>query len=151
MNSWIKSIVIFTVFSSLVMFLLPDEKYRKYIRTGIGFVMVIIVINPILSIEDLNDYLSFDYFYEAAGSSLSENDTRYYKDLMENIIEEYIKENYNTASEADIEFDDSYIISKLEIVFDAGENKDIFGEDEFCAEMSELYGVSAENIFIDFK
>ncbi len=145
MNDWIKSIVIFTIFSSLVMFLLPDEKYRKYIRTAIGFVMVLIVINPILTLSDLSDYLSFDYFYQAAGCSVSESDTGYYRDLMENMIEEYIRDNYLLETQVGIRFDDSYVISNMEVVlYEDGEDF----EEQIRNDIAESFGVAAENISI---
>ena len=61
--AWIKNIVLFILFSSLVFFLLPDEKYRKYMQTAVGFVLAIIVLTPVLSAGGLNDILSFDYYY----------------------------------------------------------------------------------------
>ena len=56
--AWIKNIVLFILFSSLVFFLLPDEKYRKYMQTAVGFVLAIIVLTPVLSAGGLNDILS---------------------------------------------------------------------------------------------
>ncbi len=150
LNSWIKSIVVFTVFFSLVLFLLPDEKYRKYIRTAIGFIMVIVVINPILSLGDLNDYLSFDYYYEAAGSQVSMSNTGYYRDLMENVIEEYLLSSYRLKTDADILFDDSYTISSLHLFIDASSLEDVENIDisEIKSDIASMYGIPEENIDI---
>lgn len=75
--------------------------------------MIIIVINPLLSFGGLEDYMSFDYYYEAVGTSLDKSDKDYYTDLMEMILEDYISSNYDITVKATIEFDTDYNVSCL--------------------------------------
>lgn len=87
--AWIKNIVLFILFSSLVFFLLPDEKYRKYMQTAVGFVLAIIVLTPVLSAGGLNDILSFDYYYESVAGAPGNGDVTYYTDVMETMIKDH--------------------------------------------------------------
>ena len=112
---WIKNIILFIVFSSMVFFLLPDEKYRKYMQTAVGFVMTILVIHPLLKAGGLGDVLSFDYYYDAAENAAGDSDRRYYTDVMETMIQEHIQEEYQTDSELELEFDDGYAIQSIRI------------------------------------
>lgn len=93
--AWIKNIVLFILFSSLVFFLLPDEKYRKYMQTAVGFVLAIIVLTPVLSAGGLNDILSFDYYYESVAGAPGNGDVTYYTDVMETMIENHCVIHFN--------------------------------------------------------
>ena len=105
--AWIKNIVLFILFSSLVFFLLPDEKYRKYMQTAVGFVLAIIVLTPVLSAGGLNDILSFDYYYESVAGAPGNGDVTYYTDVMETMIK--------LDSKVAITFDENYTITAVEV------------------------------------
>ncbi len=44
---WIKNIAIFYIIASLVLNIIPGDKYKRYIRLFLGVVMVILLIKPI--------------------------------------------------------------------------------------------------------
>ena len=104
--AWIKNIVLFILFSSLVFFLLPDEKYRKYMQTAVGFVLAIIVLTPVLSAGGLNDILSFDYYYESVAD---------YTDVMETMIEDHLRDTFQLDSKVTITFDESYTVTAVKV------------------------------------
>ena len=114
--AWIKNIVLFIMFSSLVFFLLPDEKYRKYMQTAVGFVLAIIVLTPVLSAGGLNDILSFDYYYESIAGALGNGDVTYYTDVMETMIEDHLRDTFQLDNKVTITFDENYTITAVDVV-----------------------------------
>lgn len=116
--AWIKNIVLFILFSSLVFFLLPDEKYRKYMQTAVGFVLAIIVLTPVLSAGGLNDILSFDYYYESVAGAPGNGDVTYYTDVMETMIEDHLRDLFQLDSKVAITFDENYTITAVEYRLD---------------------------------
>lgn len=119
--AWIKNIVLFILFSSLVFFLLPDEKYRKYMQTAVGFVLAIIVLTPVLSAGGLNDILSFDYYYESVAGAPGNGDVIYYTDVMETMIEDHLRDTFQLDSKVAITFDENYTITAVEVDVITGE------------------------------
>lgn len=113
--AWIKNIVLFILFSSLVFFLLPDEKYRKYMQTAVGFVLAIIVLTPVLSAGGLNDILSFDYYYESVAGAPGNGDVAYYTDVMETMIEDHLRDTFQLDSKVTITFDESYTVTAVKV------------------------------------
>lgn len=113
--AWIKNIVLFILFSSLVFFLLPDEKYRKYMQTAVGFVLAIIVLTPVLSAGGLNDILSFDYYYESVAGAPGNGDVAYYTDVMETMIENHLRDTFQLDSKVTITFDESYTVTAVKV------------------------------------
>lgn len=119
--AWIKNIVLFILFSSLVFFLLPDEKYRKYMQTAVGFVLAIIVLTPVLSAGVLNDILSFDYYYESVAGAPGNGDVTYYTDVMETMIKDHLRDTFQLDSKVAITFDENYTITAVEVDVAVGE------------------------------
>lgn len=113
--AWIKNIVLFILFSSLVFFLLPDEKYRKYMQTAVGFVLAIIVLTPVLSAGGLNDILSFDYYYESVAGAPGNGDVTYYTDVMETMIKDHLRDTFQLDSKVAIIFDENYTITAVDV------------------------------------
>ncbi len=113
--AWIKNIVLFILFSSLVFFLLPDEKYRKYMQTAVGFVLAIIVLTPVLSAGGLNDILSFDYYYESVAGAPGNGDVTYYTDVMETMIKDHLRDTFQLDSKVAITFDENYTITAVDV------------------------------------
>ena len=113
--AWIKNIVLFILFSSLVFFLLPDEKYRKYMQTAVGFVLAIIVLTPVLNAGGLNDILSFDYYYESVAGVPGNGDVAYYTDVMETMIEDHLRDTFQLDSKVTITFDESYTVTAVKV------------------------------------
>lgn len=121
MLAWIKNIVLFILFSSLMFFLLPDEKYRKYMQTAVGFVLAIIVLTPVLSAGELNDILSFDYYYESVAGAPGNGDVTYYTDVMETMIEDHLRDTFQLNSKVAITFDENYTITAVAVDVATGE------------------------------
>lgn len=59
-QSWIRNISLFLIFSSLIDFIIPQNQYKKYIRLTMGFIFMIVMIKPILSLSNQN--IVFDIY-----------------------------------------------------------------------------------------
>lgn len=45
--NWIKSIAIFYIVSSIIISLIPNEKYKKYVRLSVGTMVVVMFLRPV--------------------------------------------------------------------------------------------------------
>ncbi|MDF2803619.1 MAG: putative rane protein, partial [Anaerocolumna sp.] len=59
--SWVKSIIIFMVLTSIISNLLGKSSYKKYINLITGIILVILVISPLLKLFQLDKTL--DYYF----------------------------------------------------------------------------------------
>lgn len=111
--SWIKSIIVFAVFASFVRYLLPDGKYMKYVQNTLGLIMILVVINPVVELFNLEDKLKFDYYYECLGDQVYVFDDVYYRQLMSQLIEEYVSENYGIDAQIEITYSGAVLTSLI--------------------------------------
>lgn len=58
-SQYIKNIAVCIIFSAFIQMLLPNNNFRKYIDLVLGFIIIIIVLNPIVKVFS-NDY-GIDY------------------------------------------------------------------------------------------
>lgn len=161
LSAWIQSIVIFTIFFSLVLYLVPEEKYKKYIQSVIGIVMIVVVITPVLKLLSSGKKLDLEYEYAAIGSFVTENDNSYYQDVMEEMVSGYLEEQYGISCDVVLQLDDAFQIQKMELTItekNAGTEEitlnpwidlsDPEVREKFISEISKEYGMSEEDIFI---
>lgn len=52
---WVKNIAIFYIISTLVQNLIPNDKYKRYIKLFLGIVMVILLVRPLGDLLGLGD------------------------------------------------------------------------------------------------
>ena len=57
MNEWIKSFVGCLLIISVAMQMLPNSKYEHYVRLFTGLLMLVLLIQPVLKIGSMNDYM----------------------------------------------------------------------------------------------
>ena len=61
--SWIRNIVIYLILISIVLAVIPSEKYKKYVQLFLGLVLAVLVARPLLKLiqQDslLNEYFQF--------------------------------------------------------------------------------------------
>ncbi len=58
---WIRSLVFYAVLVTLIMNLLPDRKYEKYLRFFTGMVFVLLVFEPVASVTGLEEPVASAY------------------------------------------------------------------------------------------
>jgi stage III sporulation protein AF len=59
---WIKNIVIYMIINNIIMNLLGNKSYKKYVSIISGMILVLIVISPLIKLMKLDENL--DYFLE---------------------------------------------------------------------------------------
>ncbi len=150
LNEWIRSIIIFTIFFSLVLYLAPDEKYKKHIQTVTGFVMIIVVVSPVLELFSPDKKLKLQYDTSSIGSFVVEDEYAYYRDVMEELVAGYLAERFSVQADVELELDEDYHIIKMELygleAYDEYGNQ--VAQDEIISEISKEYGMRKEDIFI---
>ena len=76
---WVKSGLLFGIFSSVIMMLTPNKSYEKHISLVVGLLFVLVMIHPVMAFLDLDGqtYISYIQNFIAAsedGSELSEGE-----------------------------------------------------------------------------
>lgn len=61
-TDWIRSIIIYMLLVSVLLHLLPDESYRKYVRLAVGLLLLLIVIEPVSRL--ISDGSAVDFLTE---------------------------------------------------------------------------------------
>lgn len=61
--SWIKNIVVYMIINTIIMNLLGNKSYKKYVSIVSGMILVLIVISPLIKLMKLEANL--DYFLQA--------------------------------------------------------------------------------------
>ncbi len=61
--NWIRNIIIYMILNAIVMNLLGDKSYKKYVSIVSGMILVLIIISPLMNYMDLEDTL--DYYLQA--------------------------------------------------------------------------------------
>lgn len=57
MSEWMKSFVGYLLIASVATQMLPGQNYEKYVRMFFGFLMMILVLQPVLKIGSADGYL----------------------------------------------------------------------------------------------
>lgn len=55
--SWLQNVVCYFLLLTVVMNLLPDDSYRKYIRYYMGLLLILTFLSPIFQITDIHQKL----------------------------------------------------------------------------------------------
>ena len=62
MSDWIKSLVGYMLIVSVVMQMMPNQKYEQYVRLFTGFLLIVLVLQPILKIGSADSFLEQQIF-----------------------------------------------------------------------------------------
>lgn len=95
---WVKTLIFFSLFLTIFMQLIPEKKYRKYIRFFAGMIFIILAVSPVFkffskgSLSE-NIFEQFAYRQESEKVSL---DFEYMESRQQEYYQEQVK---NTASE----------------------------------------------------
>lgn len=85
--SWVKSGLLFGIFSSVIMMLTPNKSYEKHISLIVGLLFVLVMIHPVMSFLNLDGqtYISYIQNFISAseeGDELSEGDRVLYAESL---------------------------------------------------------------------
>ena len=57
MNDWIKTLVGYLLIISVVTQMMPNRKYEQYVKLFTGFLLIILILQPVLKIGSANTFL----------------------------------------------------------------------------------------------
>ena len=57
MSEWLKSMVGYMLIVSVTMQMLPDKKYEQYVKLFTGFLLIVLVLQPLLKIGSASTFL----------------------------------------------------------------------------------------------
>ena len=93
-NTWVRNIVVYMILNTIIMNLLGDKSYKKYVSIVSGMVLLLIVVTPLLKLTNLEE--SLDYFlksneYSVEASEFKNDINRMEKEQRELIFTDYKK------------------------------------------------------------
>lgn len=127
--AWLKSGLLFGIFSSVILLLSPNKSYEKHISLVVGLLFILVMIHPVMSFLNLDGqtYISFIQKYISAaenGSSLSENERSLYADTIGIQLKDTLKKAGFNVKSVYCEVDDNGHIGRVVLSFE-GEVNDI--------------------------
>ena len=131
---WVKQIFVTGIMTELILHLLPDKKYDKYVRLICGVILTMVCISPILSFfnnkNNIKDYINIfekigqKYDYQTMIGNMQGTDQSYY-------IQNYIEVNCKYINGLVLEEGLNPVDCK--IVLDMDENSETYGSIETIA------------------
>ena len=94
---WIQNIIIFLIFASAVLEVLPGNAYQKYIRFFVGIVLILLVTSPFLKLSGMESRL-FDIYRSREYERELDEAERLEKEFAETTIFDFISEEFATGS-----------------------------------------------------
>ena len=94
--SWIKCLAIFYILLTMLIHLVPTEKYQRHVRFFMGLLLIVMLMTPLLSILEKTRTLpeSFSGFYQKEENQRLTLDMRnLQKSLLENGVEDQLEKN----------------------------------------------------------
>ena len=133
-KNWIQNIVGFLLLMSLVSQLVPEEKYRKYVRLTMGIMLIVVLVMPVVEIFGMDVSLfqnlirsqremgAFDAKLSEATWDMQHTFTSTYEEMIFEEVEAYFKEesvelrNCQLEIETDVNAKDYGKIYKMHVV-----------------------------------
>lgn len=95
-SNWLSSIVIYFLLITIVMQILPEDSYRKYVKILIGMIFMILLLKPVTSLFGISDALNASFrkaLLEMEGFSEEETIQKKEEEIYLHIWESYEKES----------------------------------------------------------
>lgn len=155
--TYARNIAFFIIFMNVILMLVPNNKYRGYIKTVLGLVLIIIMLKPMEWIFEIKEKQSLDKIIDEYSISITKREfeevnekqkelikKQFEKSLL-NQIKLVLKKSYNDIEVKEIEIE--YVegenitgISKINIYASGG------GKEKMKKIISDFYNLSEENI-----
>ncbi len=82
---WVRNMVFYQLLVSMILNMIPNNAYQKYIRFFLGMLFIIIAIQPVLKGLQLMEKMDVNYVHEMMEQELNENSLEFH---MEDIYRE---------------------------------------------------------------
>jgi stage III sporulation protein AF len=129
MKEYVTTLLLVSIFSIIVSFILPDTKLKRYITVVIGVILVSIIIEPIIAFvkgDNVINTLSvkIEEINNGINDSIKEsNSTVYNMEMIRNTVEDKLKkdilnicsEEQITVNRVSINVSNEYLVSRVNI------------------------------------
>ena len=145
-ENWVKDIVFYMIFVTMVMNLLPDPKYEKYLRLFAGAVMILLAFGPLARITGMETAIAGMF-----EKIIFEDDVRTLKEELGAVDERRIAgfyERYRAAVESDIRTGN---LSHVKLVVRGEQNQAGAEIASVRRKIGAYYGVEERDIEVDVE
>ena len=98
MIAYIKNIIVFVLFLSILEELILNQEYKKYVRFFAGLIFILIVLNPLSSFQVIEDEI--DNYFEEKSEQIEEEDLQ---KQVDQVVKQKISSAYQNYTEKEIE------------------------------------------------
>jgi len=156
---YVKGVAVFLIFSAFAEIIMPNGNYRVYVKSVVGFLLIIVILRPIFGIFGGN---KFDNLFDSVGNdfdrTIMEKESDFYDDKQRTIIRENfsknlenqvskVLENLCVVSEAKFFLEeDGFDIERVELVIEPKEQEKSFFRIEKLKTEEEKISEFNENI-----
>ena len=151
--SWIRNIVIYMIMNTVIMNLLGNKSYKKYISIVSGMILVLIVISPVMKLmkmdENLDYYLRANDF--AVETSDFKNDLSHMEEEQSDVIFAQYKEKIR-AQVAELLLEEEVYLNTFDVTIDKDTNSASFGEIlgmDITADMEAVKNTDSSRLLVD--
>ncbi|NLJ96151.1 MAG: stage III sporulation protein AF [Clostridiales bacterium] len=150
---WVRKIVIYLILNTIIMNLLGNSSYKKYVSLVSGMILLLIVLSPFLKLLKIDSIL--DYYLNANIYKTEANDFERELRLMEEKQRETVFTDYKDKIRRQVEeliLEEGLFIYEFDLVMNLDEESESFGEISAMninAGYEENLGVPVHKISID--
>jgi stage III sporulation protein AF len=127
--TWIKNILVYMIINTIVMNLLGNKSYKKYVSIVSGMILVLIVISPVIRLMKLEDNL--DYYLQANEYSVEasdfQNDLAHMEEEQSTAVFAEYREKIRTQVEQLLS-EEAVTLETFEVILDQDPSSPSFGE-----------------------
>ncbi len=154
--SYIQNIAIFLVFIAIVEMILPENGYSKYIRTFIGFILMINIILPFYNFEYEKTEVEDEFYFDDYELDTRSNFKFFLDKAVKENVKEIIKEKGNLeVDNIDVVFlvvsEEDFVIDELNIYVKSNDEVSIEDKNELKKLIFNEYFNHINNINIEYK
>ena len=153
MLDYIKNILVFIILITFVGIILPSNKYKEYINTVLGLILIIMTLTPINGMLDFYDFVPV--FNNFTDNNYNQSLQKNLKSSLDMQIKLVLKEYDYEVIDSEFELDtgEAFVISGVYLsLYGELRDDDLKGEEEYVKKViSSFYIVPKENIHIDIQ
>lgn len=160
---WMRNLAYYFIFMTAVLNLLPDDRYRKYVRSFLGMLLIFVVINPLLSFGNLQKRL--EEIFQRENFFLENEEVFQYSADADEIRQEYLKIAMETEIRIQIrqilqdcglkereikvllQGEENLLIERLEVYL-VSPNAELQKNEKLRQELQKLYGIEAAQVYV---
>lgn len=126
---WVRNIVIYLILNTIIMNLLGNSSYKKYVSIVSGMILLLLVVSPFLKLLNMNEIL--DYYLNVNIYQADVSDFKSELKLMEDKQKEVVFAGFKDRIKdqvSDILEDDKLYLYNLDVTINQDTESDSFGE-----------------------